>query len=126
MNLNKDFLNNTLANFLEFQKGKKLILFGAAIQAEKALKEILDVNNIKPDYFVDNDFRRWYRLFYGYKIYEPKKLLQENQGDIVVLITSQSPYQIMEQLEEMGVHNYFSSYLFIETFFKRESRLIHT
>ena len=125
MKPNEGFVNNTLDNFLKFQEGKKLVLFGAAVQAEKALKEILDVKNILPSYIVDNDFRRWYKLFHGYKIHEPKKLLKEDLDSLVVLITSLYPYQIMDQLEEMGVFNYYASYLFIELFYMKESRLIH-
>lgn len=106
--------NNTIDNFIKTAKDKKVVLFGAGNQLLNVLETITDVNNITPDYIVDNDFRKWYSNIWGYEIKEPLVLLDEDMDNLVVLITSMYPLRIEEQLKKMGVKHYYSSLLFLE------------
>lgn len=112
--MNKDFLNNTIDNFLQCASGKKLVLFGAGAEMNRALPLFIEKNNLVPEYLVDNDFRKWYSRIYGYKICEPEVLRTEDKKNLIVLITSIYPFRIKEQIEHLGVIHYYSSLLFIE------------
>ncbi|MDR2554230.1 MAG: hypothetical protein LBC64_02270 [Fibromonadaceae bacterium] len=119
-----DFLNNSIDDFLLNAKDKKLVIFGAFLEGEKALKTICEPNNIIPAYFVDNDFRKHYGCFWGYKIYEPSVLIAENKENTIVLIATQTPFRIKDQIERMGVIHYYSSLLFIEPVINKRQILI--
>lgn len=112
--MNKDFLNNTLENFLHSTQNRKLVLFGAGDEMHRAFTVLLEPNKLCPAYIVDNDFRKWYSTILGYKVYEPIVLLEEAQEELVLLITSIYPFRIKDQIERLGVKHYFASYLFIE------------
>ncbi len=111
---NRDFLHNTIDGFLECLKNRKLVLFGAGEEMRGALLQFRETPEFCPAYVVDNDFRRWYSRYLGYEILAPEALNGENKDDSLVLITSQYPYRIKEQIERMGMIHYYSSYLFIE------------
>jgi FlaA1/EpsC-like NDP-sugar epimerase len=112
--MNKDFLNNTIDSFLQCLPGRKLVLFGAGNEMQRTFSELLECNNVRPSYIVDNDFHKWYTRVFGYNICEPAVLREESADELVVLITSLYPYRIMEQLRHLGVLHYYSSLLFIE------------
>ena len=112
--MNKDFLNNTFDHFISCVDGRKLILFGSGDEMKRSITTFLDEHQLKIDYLIDNDFRLWYSKIYGYTVHEPKVLLDERSDEVVLLITSLYPFRIKEQLHRLGVHNYFSSILFVE------------
>jgi len=112
--MNKDFLDNTIDSFLQCVKSKKLVLFGAGAEMNRALPLFIEKNGLIPKYLLDNDFRKWYSHLYGYKIYEPEILRDEDKNNLVVLITSIYPFRIKEQIERLGVIHYYSSLLFVE------------
>ena len=118
---NKDFVDNTIKSFLDYSKNRKLILFGAGEDAIYAFDDIIMPNNMKPAYFVDNDFRKWYSRLYSINIYEPSYLLNEQSDSSIILITSRFPYNIAGQLDEMGVQNYYSNLLFLERHLGKQS-----
>lgn len=113
--MNENFLNNTLDGFIKCAENRKLVLFGSGAEMYRAFNEFLDCNRLKPAYIVDNDFRMWYSSVFGYNVYEPSILSDEQPDEIVVLITSLYPYQIKKQIEQKGVINYYSSLLFVES-----------
>lgn len=108
--------NNTFENFLcELEKGKKLVVFGAGgSEMLNCLETMLEPNNIKISYMVDNDYRKWNSKLWGYDVKEPRALEKENKDDLVVLVTSIYPLRIEKQLNDMGITNCYSSLLFIE------------
>jgi FlaA1/EpsC-like NDP-sugar epimerase len=112
--VNKDFLNNTVDNFLRSAYCRKLVLFGAGNQMRRAYELFLDPNDLSPDYIVDNDFRLWNSSIFGCRVCEPSVLRDENPDEIVILITSLYPFRIKPQVERMGIYNYFASSLFVE------------
>lgn len=116
--------SNTLDNFLEQVKGKRVVLFGAGNEMLKCLETIIDCNNIKVDYIVDNDYRKWYSFLWGYEIKEPAVLKKENSDELVVLITSIYPFRIEEQLKQMNIKNYFSSLLFLEKHINQQQFIV--
>lgn len=122
--MNKDFLNNTLDSFLQNVDGRRLILFGCGDEMKRSINLFLDVNNLKPEYIVDNDFRMWYSKIYGYTVFEPKQLVEEMPDAVVVLITSLYPFRIKEQIERLGVKNYYSSIFFVEEKIGRRQFLV--
>jgi hypothetical protein len=113
---NKDFLNNTLENFLRCVKTKKLVLFGCGAEMNRALSLFIDCNGLAPEYAVDNDFRKWYNRQYmhGIQVLQPDILADEDKEKTLVLITSIYPYRIKPQIERYGILYYYSSLLFIE------------
>lgn len=112
---NTDFLCNTEEQFYScVNDGRKLILFGAGAEMEKSMKHIIGPAQLKADYIVDNDFRKWYSRYFGMQIKEPDCLREEDPEHIVVLITSVYPYRIEKQLKRLGIKYYFSSLLFLE------------
>ena len=113
--MNKDFLNNTLENFLHCCRNRKLVLFGAGNEMHRAFSVFLECTDLRPAYIVDNDFRKWYSRILGYEVYEPSILREESLDELVVLITSIYPYRIKDQIERMrtGI-TYYSSLLFVE------------
>lgn len=108
------FMNNTIDCFLECCWQKKLILFGAGDEMARALPLFVERYGLIPAYCVDNDFRKWYGDIFGIKVFEPQLLRTEDANNTVVLITSVYPYRIAQQIQTMGIKNYFSSVLFLE------------
>jgi FlaA1/EpsC-like NDP-sugar epimerase len=116
---NRGFLDNTWDKFLEFQKGRRLILFGVTGFIGEFLENYLTPNNIVPAYIVDNDPNRWGTYLYNMKIYEPQKILSEKKDTYVVLITAQQIYSTQSQLEEMDITDYFAMNLFFDLWCNR-------
>lgn len=116
--------NNTIQNFLNAVKNKKLILFGAGNEMVECIERVIETNNVDISYIVDNDYRKWYSKVYGYEIREPAVLEEENKEQIVVLITSIYPLRIEKQLKRMGIFNSFSSLLFLERHINQQQFII--
>jgi len=122
--MNKDFINNTYQHFYSCVENKKLVVFGAYIEGQRALTTLCEPRGLIPAYFVDNDFRKQYGNFWGYKVYEPNFLEAEDKANLVVLIATQTPFRIKDQIERMGVIHYYSSLLFMENFINKRQVLI--
>lgn len=96
-------------DFKELIKDKELILFGASSCADIFINRMKLSFEIK--YILDNDVKKHGKLFDGkYIINSPDVLDYENENSIVV-ITSTYYNEIIEQLEKMGykgrVYSYF-------------------
>lgn len=113
---NKKFLKNTEENFIRETENKKIIIFGTSVQMQDAIINFLRPRGLysRIEYAVDNDFHKWYTNWGGIKIKEPITLKNENSEDVVVLICSQYPFRIEQQLLAYGITNYYSYHLFIE------------
>lgn len=99
--------NSTWKQFEKEWKGKELVVFGAGANT----KSFLDKYYYKyhPKFIVDNDSSRWGTAFRGLIIHPPQELKDYPRDNLVVLITvSEYMEQIGSQLEEMGIHCYFS------------------
>jgi hypothetical protein len=77
---------------------KKIILFGAS----KAGKNALGYLNLPIAYFVDNNPKLWEKQLVDIAIFKPEKLLGEDKGKLVILITSMYYQEIAHQLRNMG------------------------
>lgn len=84
---------------------KKLVLFAAG---ELGKKFVFGLNNIgiKVDYFCDNDMRKWGKYFLNVEVISPNQLL-EIKNEVKILITSEYYYEILQQLEDLGIDNVF-------------------
>ncbi|RDU22811.1 FkbM family methyltransferase [Anaerosacchariphilus polymeriproducens] len=104
----------------KFQKesvGKKLVLFGAASGCRHFFEK--KGSEFKISYIVDNDSMKWGKRNQEIDVRDPKVLKEENQEDIIVLIVSVHIVEIVEQLESLGVTNYYS-WRFLNTNIKKE------
>jgi len=91
------------------------VLFGASSFGKKAL-QFLKSNNIKTDYFCDNDRSKWGSSIEGIKILAPFELevLKINMN-VKVIITSTYEKEIRQQLEEMGFEHICNYYDFLNS-----------
>lgn len=97
----------TKEEFEKSIKSKKLILFGASSCAKKFLSEYEVL--CKPELIIDNDEKKWNRLFEEkYIVKGIDALKQYNRSEIVILITSTYAMEIGEQLMNHGYNNYYS------------------
>jgi hypothetical protein len=105
-------VNNTILNFVETAKDKKLIIMGNGIEIDRAIEQFIIPNGLKAEYIISgiptSDTVK------GIPVYSITKLYDEAGSGICVLITGQYPFIISEILKQIGIENYFSSELFIE------------
>lgn len=116
--------NNTVENFLNVVKNKRLILFGAGNECLNCLETIIEANKIDIDYIVDNDYRKWYSKIWGYEIKEPTVLCEEEKENIVVLITSMYPLRIERQLKKIGICHIYASLLFLDRHINQQQFMV--
>jgi radical SAM protein with 4Fe4S-binding SPASM domain len=101
----------TFSKFRKTANGKKVVLFGAGVHAEKCVG-LLKGYGIEPHCIVDNDIWKWNREQSCLKCCPPGVL--RNPEGIVVLIASTSVFEIEKQLQWYGVQDYFAYLLFFE------------
>jgi len=110
----KDWIEqNTIPKFLAAAEGKKVVFWGAGIEANRAMEN--ELADISPGYFCDSNEAKWGAKFHGFDIKPPEALLEENRDALVVVICCRFFLlsEIIEQLEELSVPCYFSSCLFV-------------
>ncbi|MEB1806659.1 MAG: FkbM family methyltransferase [Bacillaceae bacterium] len=78
---------------------KKIIIFGTGKAAELILEKI-SFHSIL--YYIDNDKKKWNSTFSGKYVYPPKKLLEESEHEIIILVASMYYQSISQQLKGMG------------------------
>jgi hypothetical protein len=105
-------MDNTILNFVETAKDKKLIIMGNGIEINRAIEQFVIPNGLKTEYIISgipaDD------TILGIPVCNVTKLYEEAGSDICVLITGQYPFIISEILKQLGIENYFSSELFVE------------
>lgn len=107
----KDFRNDTWSKFNEIALEKKIILFGASGIAANYLRYLKIMNSRwKIAGVVDNDTSKHGKEFEGYTIKSPESLKEYNKDDIVILVCSVHTGDIANQLNSMGIENYFSDF----------------
>lgn len=95
----------SLKEFVEicnYNIDNKVVLFGAS-KYGKIAKKILNQNNIKVDYFSDNNEKIQGEFFEGKKILSPEEI----EKDFIVLITSSYYDEILSQLKKQNLHNIY-------------------
>ena len=118
------FENMTKARFLQEAQTKPVICFGAGDLMKFVERNIIRPNNLTVKYIVANSRRKQGKLFCGYEVYAPEKLLEEPAGSFVVLITTGYAYEVNEQLEAMGIMGAYPAVLFTEDFLGESYREI--
>jgi FkbM family methyltransferase len=109
--MKKDFKYDTWEMFNKNAENKKIVIFGGGMAAKNLIGYTQRVNskwNII--YIVDNDEKKWGTDILTYIIKEPIEMLKMQPDEYVVLICGQHVGEIAEQLENMGIQNYYSEF----------------
>ena len=105
-----DFKNDTWDDFNAAVKGKSFVIFGASASVERYLSNMKQFDSSwSVACIVDNSSDKWGKDFGEYIIQKPDVLTSYDK-DTVVLICSIHTAEIARQLENMGIHNYFSDH----------------
>jgi FkbM family methyltransferase len=104
---NENLTNETVCNFMEEAKTKRVCLFGAGIHGRMMASFLENMAGIKVDFFCDNDTSKCNNTF-NYKnipcfSYEKLKVLH---GNTVVLVTAGKAFEIAAQLETDNIKYY--------------------
>lgn len=86
------------ASLFQQISGKKIVFFGTG----STVKNIYAHFPTKADYYVDNNQQKWGSIFEGALVYAPQQLLQEDKGEIAIIVASQYFTEISKQLQAMG------------------------
>ena len=99
------------AKFEDFA-GKKVILFGASSTGMKAAEEFERIH-AQILGFCDNNPEKRGLLFEGYPVYLPDdiKKMTDQDGAIIVLITSTYEKEISKQLKAMGISRFYTVHM---------------
>lgn len=98
---------------------KKIIMFTIG----KAAEGLLTISALdRIEYFIDNDKNKINKLFHEKMIHAPKKLIEENKNNIMIIVGNDFYYkEISEQLNNMGfiedIH-FFNGYFLSEQYHK--------
>lgn len=107
--LNKDYHKvlqelqrlNLLRAFADRKKYKKVVVWGAGTQAKFLIEKSEFFKEVEIDYIVDNSSEKIGKDFFGYKVLDPKALLN---SDCPILIAAvQNVPKILENFYELGV-----------------------
>jgi len=93
--------NINYRNLSEYVGNKKLILFGASLTGAQAINMIND--SIPISFICDNDKEKHGKYLFGIEIKSPEYLINENNNDIVALISSINYAEIQCQLYDLGI-----------------------
>lgn len=111
----KDFKNDTWNGFHEAVAGKKIYVWGAGQRGrEIARAHRLFSSPWKIAAFIDRKAEKGMELE-GYPVISPQQFQSEQDSHAVVLISTDRPGKIAQELENMGVKNYFSYYWFMHS-----------
>ncbi|NRY60052.1 radical SAM/SPASM domain-containing protein [Clostridium beijerinckii] len=95
---NKNVYGN-LKNFYGKLLNKKIIIFGTGMASVNVIEKL----SLNAEYFLDNNSNKWGEKYYNTNIFNPKKVLEEHEGKIIIVVASQHYESIKNQLVEMGV-----------------------
>lgn len=100
------YINNDI-NYLKYLKSKKVILFGAGKEGQKTFHKLMQ-GNIEVVAFCDNDERKQNKVLMNVRIISMEELIEKNNNDIIIVISSRFEREIRNQLLEYNVHNFIS------------------
>lgn len=107
--MHKDYRTDTWKKFNEEVRNKNLWIFGAP-GAKRILQELEKFGNPwEIAGIVDNDKKKW-DGGETIPVSDPNVLRNENVEETIVLISGMHTGEIGRQLEEMGIHNYYSEF----------------
>ncbi len=99
-----------IMNAFRYDSSEYLVLFGAGNMIKSFME--LHGKKHKPVFIVDNNPAKWGLEYKGITIYSPEKLKEFPCDQLHIIICNNYYKQIAEQLEGMGIHEY---YLYVET-----------
>lgn len=109
----KDFIHDTWADFNADLKENKLYLFGLK-PAYKMIRQMQSFGMAwEIEAILDNDSAAYGKLNIGgvyYEVVNPNVLEKNPAGNIVILICGTYTFEMRQQLESMGVCNYYSEF----------------
>lgn len=82
------YVNNDI-DYMKFLKHKRVILFGAGKEGEKAFHKLRQ-KNIEVAAFCDNDKNKQNRILMGIEVLSVNELVNVNDNDIMIVICSAS------------------------------------
>ena len=88
-----------ILKFFSKLRESKIILFGTG-EVSEIITELIPTNIT---YYVDNNSSKWGQSFMGNSVKEPSILMQENKGQLAVIVASSYYSEISAQLIEMGL-----------------------
>ncbi len=86
------------------QQHQKIVLFGTGQYFDIFMETY--GNRYKPVYAVDNDLEKQGTSKQGMPIYSPEKLKSEDPNNILIVICSQTPDNILQQIRTIGDYDY--------------------
>lgn len=86
-------------------KGKRILLFGAGMMFENYMKKYS--RKFRPEYVFDNDKNKWGTFKNGIEVKSPKELVFLYEENTRIIITNIYFKEIGEQLESMGIKEYY-------------------
>jgi len=91
-------------NYLLINKftNKEIVIWGAGNQTKQLLESSIALKDIKIIYIVDNDINKIGSTYFGYKVYDPKEL-KNNNYPIYISAVQNTP-MILEQYELLGLN----------------------
>ncbi|MDR0653851.1 MAG: hypothetical protein LBG12_11195 [Synergistaceae bacterium] len=106
----------TKTKFLDEATEKQVVCFGVGAHFKYIFNNLILPNNLSVKYLVDTSAEKQGKNLYGYDVFSPDRLLAEERDSVLVLITTLSPYEINDTLEQMGIFGAYASALFMEDF----------
>lgn len=100
------YINNDL-DYLKYLRNKRVIIFGAGKQGEKAFA-YLKQKSIKIIAFCDNDQNKQNGSLRDVKVISFDELIAANSSDVMIVICSNYEREIKRQLLEHNVYNFIS------------------
>lgn len=122
---NTSFRNNNLKDFYQQSLGKDVIILGLGYEAKTAINLFLKPKGIRIRYIVDVESRTPKLIDGHIPIKHFRDLTNLDFRNAVILITDRHPYKCERKLLKMGVHNYFSSALFLERYYEMNNTNIN-
>ncbi len=107
--LSKEKLYRLVDEHRAFPHDKKIVLFGAGEIGHAAIA-YCEQKNIKPFCIIDNNAQLWGHTVKGIPVLPPKQIAEQNPT--LVILASDRGAEMAEQLEEYGLNNYISYFLF--------------
>jgi hypothetical protein len=111
----KDWLaSNTIDNIKRISQNKKIVFWGAGIEAERAMNA--ELSEITPAYFIDSNKSKQGSDFAGFEVNPPDILLSDDTDNLIVIVCCRLSLlgEIIEQLKTYGIKHYFSSSLCVK------------
>lgn len=98
-----------------------IIIFGASKAGQEAFKKLCEYYNVIA--FVDNDKNKWGNTLYHRKILQPDDI--KNMRDIDIYIASDYRNEIIKQLEEMEIYNWYLPPFFSEVLGMKYEKIVN-